>query len=752
MPYKFFSVFVLLFFFSVQEIHSQFDCDFNLEDRIEGLRELSNVDYLEIRINNDRKWVKNGLKIIKNNNENIGWSFKKSFKGTVKVKYKFGSCVHQAKIRQTGDWKNHIAFVGGRLVQSLDITLKENNIAGIVKFKVLIPKTRNSQNEIIGSILLRKLNFLSPRTRLMPVSVNGQTSTMIFQEKIVKEFLESQYRREGPLLEGDERFLWDKNYGDLFSKENISLSKQLNAEWSNLGSNPLYISIDAISRLQNVYMGYSNQFPLKKLTLELYKLANNSEHLLELWKEFEILMTIMNASHGLRPHNRKFYWNPFYQGFEPVYYDGSFSINNFKISKDLQPLDLIWYQANLSDSNFEGVIEKLKSINIDSFEKDLQLARVGATSIKPRQIISTIINNVESFRKMLKEKRNIAVKNNLDTNSRDTRNNYYERLSRAENDFYYVETALDSSENEVSLSHRICSEITCKAFQFSQNEMETLLEGKYIYRGRPVIYLGLTNTLEKKSFKTFIDELDLNIIHSEDMRISYEKNSRKITFTQENDEDWALISNHNLKEVKIEFVGVKKVKSLEFETQRINDFGLTGCITFYSIEFYKTSIKSEKGGCEDSINIINSFGTLDSLEVTEAYADSIDIDFSVLEIDNIFVQKAGNDCLDFSSGKYNLGEVQVEFCTDKAISIGERSFFNGTVILISNSNIGISSKDSSIAKIREINAENVDICLEAYNKKQEFNGSYLSVKNLNCEGLMHRKDDYSQVIINSRIF
>ena len=66
MPYKFFCVFVLLFFFSVQEIHSQFDCDFNLEERIEGLRELSNVDYLEIRINKDRKWVKNGLKIIKN--------------------------------------------------------------------------------------------------------------------------------------------------------------------------------------------------------------------------------------------------------------------------------------------------------------------------------------------------------------------------------------------------------------------------------------------------------------------------------------------------------------------------------------------------------------------------------------------------------------------------------------------------------------------------------------------------------------
>ena len=31
---------------------------------------------------------------------------------------------------------------------------------------------------------------------------------MLFQEKITKELLEYNYRREGPILEGDEKYMW----------------------------------------------------------------------------------------------------------------------------------------------------------------------------------------------------------------------------------------------------------------------------------------------------------------------------------------------------------------------------------------------------------------------------------------------------------------------------------------------------------------------------------------------------------------
>ena len=43
-------------------------------------------------------------------------------------------------------------------------------------------------------------------------------------------------------------------------------------------------------------------------------------------------MAIMNGAHGLRPHNRKFYFNALENSFEPIYYDGNININEVNIS------------------------------------------------------------------------------------------------------------------------------------------------------------------------------------------------------------------------------------------------------------------------------------------------------------------------------------------------------------------------------------------------------------------------------------
>ena len=49
-----------------------------------------------------------------------------------------------------------------------------------------------------------------------------------FSRKIQKELLESNYRREGPILEGDERFaFWDERHS-----QNLSKNKVVNVNWS----------------------------------------------------------------------------------------------------------------------------------------------------------------------------------------------------------------------------------------------------------------------------------------------------------------------------------------------------------------------------------------------------------------------------------------------------------------------------------------------------------------------------------------
>ena len=56
------------------------------------------------------------------------------------------------------------------------------------------------------------------------------------------------------------------------------------------------------------------------------------------------------------------------------------------------------------------------------------------------------------------------------------------------------------------------------------------------------------------------------------------------------------------------------------------------------------------------------------------------------------------------------------------------------LVNISSAYIGIAVKDSSKAKIEKFSGLQINLCLAAYRKKQEFGPSSLQVSNFNCEG------------------
>ena len=72
--------------------------------------------------------------------------------------------------------------------------------------------------------------------------------------------------------------------------------------------------------------------------------------------------------------------------------------------------------------------------------------------------------------------------------------------------------------------------------------------------------------------------------------------------------------------------------------------------------------------------------------------------------------------------------------------------------MIRNSNIGVASKDSSEVYIKSASLSTVDTCLAAYNKKQEFLGGVIDVKNLDCEKFsnLSNKDKISDIIIKNK--
>ena len=133
--------------------------------------------------------------------------------------------------------------------------------------------------------------------------------------------------------------------------------------------------------------------------------------------------------------------------------------------------------------------------------------------------------------------------------------------------------------------------------------------------------------------------------------------------------------------------------------------------------------------------------------------DGLDVDFSNIVVNRANIKNSKNDCLDLSFGQYILKKINLSGCGDKGLSVGEKSFVELDYIKIKNSNIGIASKDSSITKLKNANLENLKICVTAYNKKQEFYGGFLKIKNINCKDYDEKVeiDNYSKIIIEKEI-
>ena len=187
---KFYFFISLLFFYSLNLKAEQY-CNFSSSDYVDEMMDYTEIESIEVNANNQKVWVMNAIRALYEQN-NIQRDRKKKFDSKIKVNYPFGYCNLDAEIRLHGDWVDtHISWDNQTLRTSIDVEILNSNVAGITQFKLFLPEARNSYNEVISSEILRKLGFLSPRTKILNSKINGFNYEVIFQEKIVKEFLEN---------------------------------------------------------------------------------------------------------------------------------------------------------------------------------------------------------------------------------------------------------------------------------------------------------------------------------------------------------------------------------------------------------------------------------------------------------------------------------------------------------------------------------------------------------------------------------
>lgn len=718
---RFFIIFKVFLLLSTH-LYGYGNCTFKTGDFIEEINNPAFIKRIDVEVPKSAKFNRNFAKILVSKSKNIPQKLKKNFSSIITVRYEFGSCAFKAKVKQTGDWKDHTSLAdSGQPLRSLNVTLEEGNVLNAVRFKLLIPETRGNLNEVFTTVLMRKLGFIAPETFAVTASINGSSSTMLFQEDARKELLERNYRREGPILEGDESILWGE--GDFFEGrnihlDNISLSRLINDNWLLKGYESAKISLRAASILQSSYLTWADNSELFGRFMQ----PNNK--LQNIFQDFHFLSLALNAKHGLAMHNRRFYFNSFLDVIEPIYYDGNVEFISIEDDKETivnQNIFRLSFNENYSFPLINKINEDFfQSELFDDFKIRTKLNTTSSFSLFSKNF-KIFIENVKLLQQYIKESSNYI--------------NYEDYLSVDPQSYFARVKKLDfvqSHVKEINLQNNNISFITYqnKTINGSLPDLGALLSD-FSLDGSRAIYLGLNqNFTVIPSEKIWLGGM---VKYSPGISININQSSKVISFTQSTPNDWVLISNVNLNGWKIFFSGVNIEKKLSTQSQRFNEFGLTGCLNFYKTQFNDVMIEAKNGMCEDSINIVNSYGHINTLKVQNGYADGIDIDFSKLKIDFIRVRNSLNDCFDVSSGIYEIIDFQAVSCGDKGISVGEKSILSAKRVSVDTALLAVSSKDQSSLLMDSGEFINVSNCFESAQKKQEFGGARIKFNEVNCD-------------------
>jgi hypothetical protein len=216
----------------------------------------------------------------------------------------------KARVRLKGDAVDHL--LGDKW--SLRIKIKgEDTLFGMCEFSLQDPARSGFINEWILHQLYAYEDLISLRYKFVEVSINGKNKGIYaLEESFAKELIESNRRREGPILKFDEGRLWDgsdANSGTVASRADIFFSSDIDLFNPNktLASEVLRRDYQVARRLLSDFRSGrarpADVFDLERLA-RLYALAN-----------------LANAGHGLLWKNVRYYYNPVTARLEAIGYN-----------------------------------------------------------------------------------------------------------------------------------------------------------------------------------------------------------------------------------------------------------------------------------------------------------------------------------------------------------------------------------------------------------------------------------------------
>ena len=229
----------------------------------------------------------------------------------VKAMAMWGNRAYKVKMRLKGDWLDHL--YGKKW--SFRIKIKNNaSFKGMRVFSIQNPHTRHYLDQWFLYNVFRGEGLLAPRYGFIRGQLNKTPlGIYAYEEHFQKQLIESQKRREGPILKHAENSFWD-----------IVLEYKRTDKWNNY---PIYEAAKIVPFSQGKTMKNSTltkEFNIAKNLLYQHKsgLAKISD-IFDIKKaaRFFALTNLMQGWHGLRWHNQRYYYNPITSKLEFIVYD-----------------------------------------------------------------------------------------------------------------------------------------------------------------------------------------------------------------------------------------------------------------------------------------------------------------------------------------------------------------------------------------------------------------------------------------------
>lgn len=729
------------------------------------------IDYEEIlKLDCSREYTKskygiNNEKYLENCDNDI-WQ---------KAELRHKDKIYKVKLRSKGDRNIHrINFKK----MSFKVDIKgEKRYKGMEEFSIQMPIIRNYITELVAADIMKKEGIISPRHEYIKLFVNGEYfGIRHIEENPSRELIESNKKRYGPLFSlNDEIERWyydsmfslsDKKYWhennnkiaieartilERVKNDQILFDKYFDYEiWAKY-----FAIIDAL-KLWHGSMPKSVKYYMNptsgKFEPVFFDGHRNTTRILDDYNFFKILDNPDNQNDFYCQYlcNDKYiFYRRFFGTYEKPNVEfytkyllnldrftdknylkdklkpswDKYSTERKKIYRDFWRIDRInnpgimpyiapWAEIKKSIKRTNSLIKKSTIIQpeiiLNKDKNNISFVRNNISEI-PQIIDLKCENDPQIFSYILPMGKLTEIK------SKEIINCHYEKLSYSINKL--------KNYNQIKESY-LTYEDKISAYKKDQESKSNLVkfDRKFYEINKPLI-IENKDVLINDNTKICLKEKGLIHVINSNVRVN---GSKKYPVEIRNCDDDKKIKRGIIMEKSKIFINNLVVDNLNSPNIKLRL--LDGGLNFINSEIEVNNLISRNSISEDAINIIDSEFKANRIYIENAKSDAFDSDFSKFSIKNLSCFNIGNDCLDtsFSKGQtkfFNSAEVN-----DKAISVGEISEIKIEKANISNSEIGIVSKDQSLLKIGEYKYKNVKLPIVSFIKKEEYNSPQIIIE------------------------